>query len=138
MGWSGNSRLLARLAPRLALAGLACPALPPARRRIAARARLFAAGGAPSRPLLAAGAGTQGLEQFAARRRLRLLGRLDGTAGDLRLDELGQRLVVAVVEFFRVEAAFLALDDMRRERDHLGLGAHRWQLLEDVLGRSHL
>src|SRR5690606_4236868 len=49
---------------------------------------------------------------------------LDLAALHLCLDQLGQRLVIAIVELARVEAAGLGADDVLGEVEHLALDLH--------------
>ena len=54
------------------------------------------------------------------------LGRLDGLAGRLALDQLAQRQLELVLELRGIEVAGLGVEDMRGEADHL-LGDPGWR-----------
>src|SRR3546814_15103647 len=63
---------------------------------------------------------------------------LDLAPLDLRLHQLGKRLVVAVVEAARIEFAGLGIDDVLGEIEHLALDLQVGEVVEYLLRRAHL
>ena len=56
----------------------------------------------------------------------------------LQLDQLSQRVLVAILELARIERALLGLDDVDGEIEHLSGNRLRRNLRERLLGRTHL
>ena len=83
------------------------------------------------------GALAQCLQQVARLRGRRRLLLRQGPTFDLRLDQLGDRCFITVVEGLGVERALLRIDDVLREFQHLAFDLQFRQLVEGFFGRAH-
>ena len=84
--------------------------------------------GFPCEPIPALSRNTCGRWRFFLRQ---------GPPFDLRLDELGDRFLIAVVKGLGVERALLRIDDVLGEFEHLAIDLQIRQLVEGFLRRAH-
>ena len=84
------------------------------------------------------GALAQCLQEVAGLRGSRSLLLWQGPPFDLRLDEFGNRFLIAVVESLGVERPLFRIDDVLGEVEHLPFDLYIRQLLEGFLRGAHL